>query len=91
VDPRAGLYNVEKRKIFDPNRDSICHPSVVQPVASRYTDCATPAPEVGVWMKLKVAQRHAFSISNIDPSGSTTKELITRSEPVSLSVSNLFH
>jgi hypothetical protein len=34
VDPRAGLDGVEK--IFDP--------SVNQPVASRYTDCAIPVP-----------------------------------------------
>jgi hypothetical protein len=34
VDPRAGLDDVGKRK------DSDFDPSVVQPVASRYTDCA---------------------------------------------------
>jgi hypothetical protein len=38
VDPRAGLDDVEKRK------SSNSDPSVVQPVASRYTDCAIPVP-----------------------------------------------
>jgi hypothetical protein len=43
MDPRAGLDDVEKRKFLAlPGLNS--HPSVVQPVASRYTDCATPAP-----------------------------------------------
>jgi hypothetical protein len=36
VDPRTGLDNVEKRK-FLPYRDPNSDPSVVQPVASRYT------------------------------------------------------
>jgi hypothetical protein len=38
--PRAGLNNVEKRKFWS-YRDLN---SVAQPVASWYTDCATPAP-----------------------------------------------
>jgi hypothetical protein len=42
VGPRTGLDEVEKRK-FLPYRDSNFDPSVVQPVASRYTDCAIPA------------------------------------------------
>jgi hypothetical protein len=42
VDPRAGLDNIEKWK-FWPYRDSNPELSVVQPVASRYTDCAIPA------------------------------------------------
>jgi hypothetical protein len=41
VDPRAGLDNMEKRK-FLPYRNSNSDLSVVQPVGSRYTDCATP-------------------------------------------------
>jgi hypothetical protein len=39
VDPLAGLEYVEKR----PYRDSKFDPSVVQSIASRYTDCAIPA------------------------------------------------
>jgi hypothetical protein len=39
VGPRAGLDDVEMRKFF-PHRDSNSGLSVVQPVASRYTDCA---------------------------------------------------
>jgi hypothetical protein len=42
VDPRAGA---EKGKIW-PYRDSYSDPSVVQPVASRYTDYTNPAPHV---------------------------------------------
>jgi hypothetical protein len=42
VGPRASLDDVEK--ILDPYWDSNSDPSVVQPVASRYTDCAIPAP-----------------------------------------------
>jgi hypothetical protein len=37
VDPRAGLDDMEKWKFF-------ILPWLVQPVASRYTDCAIPAP-----------------------------------------------
>jgi hypothetical protein len=43
VDPRAGLEDVEYRKFFL-HRDSKFDPSVVQPVASRYTDYAIPTP-----------------------------------------------
>jgi hypothetical protein len=42
VDPRAGLDEVEKRKFLYSNSE----PSIVQPVASRYTDCAIPAPNI---------------------------------------------
>jgi hypothetical protein len=45
VDPRAGLDAVKKRKfltLLGLNPD----PSLVQPVASRYTDYAIPAHEV---------------------------------------------
>jgi hypothetical protein len=42
VGPRAGLDDVENRKFLTlPGLN--CDPSVVQPVASRYTDYATPA------------------------------------------------
>jgi hypothetical protein len=40
VDLRAGLDDSEKRKYRDSNSD----PSIIQPVASRYTDYAIPAP-----------------------------------------------
>jgi hypothetical protein len=43
MDLRADLDNEEKRK-FLPHRNSNSDPSVAQPVASRYTDCAIPAP-----------------------------------------------
>jgi hypothetical protein len=43
MDPRAGLDDLEKRNSW-PYRDSNSDPSVVQPVASRYTDWAIPAP-----------------------------------------------
>jgi hypothetical protein len=39
VDPRARLRRGEE-KIFWPYRDSNSDPSVVQAIASRYTDCA---------------------------------------------------
>jgi hypothetical protein len=43
--PRAGLDDVEKKKIlptpvFEPN------PLIIQPVASRYTDCTIPDPSI---------------------------------------------
>jgi hypothetical protein len=42
VGPRAGLDEIEKGKCL-PYRDSNSDPSVIQPVASCYTDCAIPA------------------------------------------------
>jgi hypothetical protein len=44
VGPRTSLQDVEKR-IFLTLPGSNSDPSVVQPIASRYTDCATPASE----------------------------------------------
>jgi hypothetical protein len=40
VGPRTGLYDVENEK-SRPYRDSNSDPSVVQPVASRYTNCVS--------------------------------------------------
>jgi hypothetical protein len=37
VDLRAGLNDMEKRKLFT-DRDSISDSSVLQPIANRYTD-----------------------------------------------------
>jgi hypothetical protein len=42
MDPSAGLDDVEK--IFDPTGTRNSDHSVVQPIASRYTDFAIPAP-----------------------------------------------
>jgi hypothetical protein len=49
VDPKAGLGAVERRK-FLPYRDSNSDPSVVEPVASRYTDNAIRAPVMSVFV-----------------------------------------
>jgi hypothetical protein len=40
VEPRAGLYELEERKFFNPTGTRNSNLSVVQPVASRYTDYA---------------------------------------------------
>jgi hypothetical protein len=40
VSPRTGLDNVEKRKFLLPHQDSNSDPSVVQLVASHYSDFA---------------------------------------------------
>jgi hypothetical protein len=45
VDARAGLDDLEK-KILDPTGTRNTDPTVVEPVASRYTDYATPAPRM---------------------------------------------
>jgi hypothetical protein len=46
VDPRAGLDDMEKWKYILPYCDSNSRPLVVQPVVSRYTDWAIPAPTI---------------------------------------------
>jgi hypothetical protein len=51
VDLRTGLDNLEKRKLLT-LPDSNLDPSVVQPVASRYTDYAIPA-SFALWYKKK--------------------------------------
>jgi hypothetical protein len=43
VDPRPGLDDAEKRKFLTPQGLEL-RPLVVQPLASRYTDYANPAP-----------------------------------------------
>jgi hypothetical protein len=43
VDPRTDLEYLEKKKFF-PHQDSNSDLSVIQPLASRYTDCAIQAP-----------------------------------------------
>jgi hypothetical protein len=47
MDPKAGRADVEKRKFFNLIWDSNFDPSVVQSVASRYTDCAIPIRQQG--------------------------------------------
>jgi hypothetical protein len=44
VDPRAGLDDMEKWKFFTLSGLELPLPLEVQPVASRYTDWAIPAP-----------------------------------------------
>jgi hypothetical protein len=46
VDPRVGLDYMEKWKFFTLPGLELPLPLVVQPVASRYTDWAIPAPVV---------------------------------------------
>jgi hypothetical protein len=46
VDPRASLDDVEKRKFLTLLGFEL-QPLVVQPVGSRYTDCATPSAFTG--------------------------------------------
>jgi hypothetical protein len=43
VDPKAGLDDMEKCKLFTLSGLELPLPLVVQPVASRYTDWAIPA------------------------------------------------
>jgi hypothetical protein len=43
LEPRACLEDVEKTK-FLTQQDSKSDLSIIQPVASRYNDCAIPAP-----------------------------------------------
>jgi hypothetical protein len=46
VDPRAGLDDLEKRKFLTLLGLETPTPSVVQPVASRFTDYPIPASKV---------------------------------------------
>jgi hypothetical protein len=64
VDPRAGLDDVEKRKFL--TLLGLSHPSLVQPVASRYTDYAIPAP-------LLSRENLNFPFCNLPSAGSKMK------------------
>jgi hypothetical protein len=63
VDHRGSLDDVEKIK-FEPYRDSNSDPSVVQPVASRYTDYAIPAACITTIQNcnfINIRKRHRIS------------------------------
>jgi hypothetical protein len=61
VDPRAVLEDREKRKSL-PHRASNSEPSVVQPVASGFTDCTIPAPhKINVSFSYSFLQRYPIS------------------------------
>jgi hypothetical protein len=52
VDPTAGLDDAEKRNFLNlPGLE--LRPSVVQPIASRYTDCAIPAQKISWRRRVK--------------------------------------
>jgi hypothetical protein len=53
VDPRAGLDDMEKWKFFTLPVLELSFPLIVRPVASRYTDCAIPALDSSLLLKLK--------------------------------------
>jgi hypothetical protein len=60
VGPRVGLDNVEKRKFLTlPGLE-------LQPVASRYTDCATPAPTLYIMALPKTGNDTEVFWSNCD-------------------------
>jgi hypothetical protein len=53
VDPRAGLDDVEKRKFVTlPGLE--LHLSVIQPIASRYTDYTTMAPKITLPVQINI-------------------------------------
>jgi hypothetical protein len=54
VDPRAGLDDVEKRKFLTIPGLGTLTPLVIQPIASRYTDCAILAPQLTISEEAKV-------------------------------------
>jgi hypothetical protein len=54
VDTRGGLDDDGEEKILNPTRTRTPIFSVVQPVASRYIDCAIPAPLATMSMKINV-------------------------------------
>jgi hypothetical protein len=55
--PRTGLEDVERRKILLLPGLELDH-SAIQPVASRYIDCAVPAP-IGTVIKMFIVIRSA--------------------------------
>jgi hypothetical protein len=59
VDLRAGLDDLEKRK-FLTLPYSISNPSVVQPVASRYTDYAIPADNILIYVRTCATLSESF-------------------------------
>jgi hypothetical protein len=44
VDPRVGLDDLNKRQFLTLSEFELLTPSVVEPIASRYTDYVIPAP-----------------------------------------------
>jgi hypothetical protein len=80
VDRRAGLDDVGSKNSC-PHRDWNCDLSVVQPVASRYTDCAIPAYIMAEGLCKYVCVSLSLSISL--PVESSRSPLSIR-EPVSL-------
>jgi hypothetical protein len=72
VDLRAGLDAVEKR-ISWPYRDSNSS-SAVQPVATRYTDWATPAPAI-CWGSKSKSRYGGWSVTRV-PSGTHYQILV---------------
>jgi hypothetical protein len=62
VGPRTGLDDVEKGKILSlPGLELLT--SVVQPLATRYTDCAIPASSSSIARKIIQEERAAYSTS----------------------------
>jgi hypothetical protein len=61
VGPRAGLDDLEKRKFLTLPGLELRPLSVVQPVASRYTDYAIPAPQIVGSVCLKSDDEHFLS------------------------------
>jgi hypothetical protein len=64
VDPRADLDDWEKRK-FIPYRDSTTEPSVVQSVASSYTDYAITGQVGVVYRHILFYRTHFYSAFHI--------------------------
>jgi hypothetical protein len=64
VDLRASLDDLRRENSW-PYRDSNSDPSVVQPVASRYTDYAIPAPQIQKDRKFKFSIFFCLAIRKI--------------------------